>query len=761
MFSDHSYIFNRILSRDILEQLCDLWQKIAELAEDDALLITEENIEQDCILDLGFGDNHKNEKFCLLVSSQINALLFAHQISHQEVFQVSLTCEIEVINKFIHQLIVPLEDKPELHKLLLSLEQITVPQEKIIYNQFMMDLLEILVKNSSDFPQAYINFSPRFLNYKPLDIILHNRLEQERILNQMTLQINQNQNLLMIVQMTIEQVRSLFAIDRLVIYQLDFKLINQDNNTQLINLVSYETKSSENIKSVLHFRDEMCFAANPECRYKYAQGHHLIINDVVNSNLDPCLKKLMYKLEVKAKLVIPIIVQNQLWGFIIAHQCYSIRSWQPNEIEFIDHVAQYLAIAIYQSESYYQLQQQQDILEQQIERRATELRDALLAAEAASQSKSEFIGNMSHELRTPLTCVIGLSSTLLQWSFTEKETLIPVEKQRKYLQTIQDSGKKLMELINDILEFAQIEAGKSILNIKEFSLKNICFFLIKNIQKEAETHQIHLKLELLLEENEENFCGDPERIKQILLNLLSNGIKFTPVNGTVILRVWREGNYVLFQIEDTGIGISNNQLSLLFEKFQQLEPSRQRIYGGTGLGLALTKQLVELHQGKIEVESVVDRGSIFTVQLPNLSNYISHEKIQSNYQESPSKKTIVLITQNEEIATLISEMLTVAKYHVIWLIDDVISVKQIKIIKPCLVIIDFNLTQIPSSNLIEEIKQLQTITYLKIMMLIDQVISENPLIYEDTKVDEYLTLPIQPQLLLHKVNYLLLNNNNP
>jgi two-component system sensor histidine kinase/response regulator len=760
MLNYHSSILNRTLSGAVVEQLCFLWQNMADLAGETALLITEEMIEEEQILGLNLSNNLTDERFRLLISPEIQALLFASKHQDQTSYQVSLTFKNEVIRDFLNQLIHPLENYPELQALLLSVDQVNTNQEQEIYHQFIMDLLEILVKNNV-FDSSELTAFPRFFAYQPIDVILHNRLEQERILNQMTLQISQNQDLLIILQITLEQVSNLLKIDRLVIYQLNVKLTDETGKTQATDLVTFEAKTSDHINSLLHFRDETCFSDYEECRSKYRQGFSLIVDDIANSNLNPCLKLLMEKLEVKAKIVTPILVQDQLWGFLIAHQCHHTRNWQPNEVKFITNVAQYLAIAIYQSESYHQLQEQQKILEQQIEKRATELRDALLAAEAASQSKSEFIGNMSHELRTPLTCVIGLSSTLLKWSLNEKNAPLPLEKQQQYLQNIQDSGKKLLELINNILEFSQVEAGKSVLDIKEFSLKNISFFLIKNLKQEAEVHQINLKLELIIEENQDIFYGDSKRIKQILLNLLSNAIKFTPVHGTVILRVWREKNYAIFQIEDTGIGISKNQLPLLFGKFQQLESSRQKSYGGTGLGLALTKQLIELHGGKIEVESTIDQGSIFTVWLPSLSNYLSKNKHKSDYQDTPPGQTIVLITKNDEIATLICEMLTVAKYQVIWLIDTSIPVKQIKIIQPCLIIVDTNFSDLNYDQLISELKELQNVSNLKILILTDQLTAEIWSLYADAGVHDYLLLPIQPQSLLQKVNSLLFNNINP
>jgi two-component system sensor histidine kinase/response regulator len=171
-------------------------------------------------------------------------------------------------------------------------------------------------------------------------------------------------------------------------------------------------------------------------------------------------------------------------------------------------------------------------------------------------------------------------------------------------------------MINDILDLSQIEAGKAVLNITEFSLVKIAENIVASLLEKATSQQVTLKLELLVDQKSDRFTADVRRVEQILWNLLSNAIKFTPEGGNVILRLWVEDDTAVFQVEDTGIGIPQEQLPLLFEKFHQLDTPYRRRYEGTGLGLALTKQLVELHRGRIEVESTVGVGSIFTVWIP-------------------------------------------------------------------------------------------------------------------------------------------------
>ncbi|MGL5510266.1 MAG: GAF domain-containing sensor histidine kinase, partial [Microcoleaceae cyanobacterium] len=318
---------------------------------------------------------------------------------------------------------------------------------------------------------------------------------------------------------------------------------------------------------------------------------------------------------MRAKLVVPMVVQEQLWGLLIAHQCEK-RAWLEQEKNFLRQVAEHLAIAIYQNQLYSQLQEQKESLEKLVAERTQNLYDALQSAELASRTKSEFLANMSHELRTPLTCVIGVAATLIKWSFGTEQKTLPPAKQLYYLQTIYDSGKNLLEVINAILDMSELEAGKSVLNISRFSISQLMETVIDDFQTRAIAKGIKLILENRLLASQDQFTGDPRRIEQICHNLVSNAIKFTDLNGDVKIRVWREIHNLTIQVEDTGVGIAQEQKSLLFTKFQQLDSPYIRQYGGTGLGLAIVKQLVELHGGVIELESQVDFGSVFTIRLP-------------------------------------------------------------------------------------------------------------------------------------------------
>ena len=219
------------------------------------------------------------------------------------------------------------------------------------------------------------------------------------------------------------------------------------------------------------------------------------------------------------------------------------------------------------------------------------------------------------------------------------------------------------------------------------------------------------------------------------------------------MRIWKENNQVIFQVEDTGIGIYKEQFPLLFNKFQQLENYRTRTHSGTGLGLALTKHLVELHGGIIEVESVVGKGSIFTVRIPDSKT--SSEKIfDQSYEQFPLKnKTIVIVSKNEEIATFICELLTAAEYQVIWLFDSNDVMSKIKVLEPKLVILheQLNLIYQISSN----IKKLPHQEETKILIIRQKMNGDHWQKLLDHGVDDYLLQPLQPALLLRKIRNLI------
>ncbi|MDW7731094.1 MAG: PAS domain-containing sensor histidine kinase [Methanolobus sp.] len=234
---------------------------------------------------------------------------------------------------------------------------------------------------------------------------------------------------------------------------------------------------------------------------------------------------------------------------------------------------------------------------------------AKIAAENANRTKSEFLANMSHELRTPLNSIIGFSDVLLDGIAGELN-----EKQSSYINYISQSGKHLLHIINEILDISKIESGKMKLYKEKVSLVEVYGEIYSNMKHLADNKDIQFNMSI----DPEGGCvfADKAKLKQILYNLVGNAIKFTESGGTVTIDTNTEDEFIRISVIDNGIGIHPDDLKKLFKPFIQLDSSHARKYEGTGLGLALSKELVELHGGNIWAESEPGKGSVFTFTLP-------------------------------------------------------------------------------------------------------------------------------------------------
>ncbi|MBI4013152.1 MAG: GAF domain-containing protein [Candidatus Rokubacteria bacterium] len=238
-----------------------------------------------------------------------------------------------------------------------------------------------------------------------------------------------------------------------------------------------------------------------------------------------------------------------------------------------------------------------------------ELEEKSRELEAASRHKSEFLANMSHELRTPLNAIIGFSEVLAERMFGE---LNP--KQAEYIQDIHGSGRHLLSLINDILDLSKVEAGRMELEMAPFDLPVALENALTLVRERAQRHG--LTVQLAVDSRVGEVVGDERKVKQILLNLLSNAVKFTPEGGRIGVTAAPADGFVEIAVSDTGIGIAPEDRDAIFEEFRQAGSDYARKREGTGLGLTLAKRFVELHGGRIWVESEVGKGSIFTFTLP-------------------------------------------------------------------------------------------------------------------------------------------------
>ncbi|HTP45580.1 MAG TPA: ATP-binding protein, partial [Casimicrobiaceae bacterium] len=238
-----------------------------------------------------------------------------------------------------------------------------------------------------------------------------------------------------------------------------------------------------------------------------------------------------------------------------------------------------------------------------------EIREKSQQLEVANKHKSEFLANMSHELRTPLNAIIGFSEVLIERLFGDLN-----EKQADYLNDIHSSGKHLLTLINDILDLSKVEAGRMELEVSTFDLASAVSNAMTLVRERAQRHGIALGQQV--DAKLDNITADERKFKQILLNLLSNAVKFTPDGGRIDVSAQREDSNAVISVHDTGIGIAHEDQATVFEEFRQVGRDYTKKQEGSGLGLTLTKKFVELHGGRIWLESEPGRGSTFTFTIP-------------------------------------------------------------------------------------------------------------------------------------------------
>ncbi len=315
-------------------------------------------------------------------------------------------------------------------------------------------------------------------------------------------------------------------------------------------------------------------------------------------------------------LGVPMIARDRVIG-VISVQSFKKNAFTNDDMLLLTAIANQAAVAIENAHLYKDLEGLTYALEQRVMERTNELGETNLRLLAADRSKNQFLANMSHELRTPLNSIIGFSSVLL-----ENTRLTLPQRFYKFLENIHTAGDHLLELINDILDLSKIEAGKMELRTDEFDLRDTIAAVERVMKGFAAEAKVNITASI--DPAVPRVRLDEGRLKQILFNLLSNAVKFSPRGGPVTIEVRSLPRTssplgveaVRIDVADQGIGIPPDELQRIFDEFYQTEEGRRARRGGTGLGLSLTRNFVELHHGRIEVHSVAGEGSCFTLHLP-------------------------------------------------------------------------------------------------------------------------------------------------
>ncbi len=373
-----------------------------------------------------------------------------------------------------------------------------------------------------------------------------------------------------------------------------------------------------------------------------------------------------------------------------------------------------------------------------------------------SQLKSEFLANTSHEIRTPLSSILGFTHLLREQGFNPGAV-----RHQEYLRIILTSGQHLLSLINDILDLSKIEANQLDLNWEIVEIAPLCQTIVMLVQEKANDRGLQLKLEIV-QPAQDLYC-DPLRLKQMLFNLLSNALKFTKV-GTVGLRVEQDDRSTHFTVWDTGVGIPEDQLNLLFRPYQQLPHTATPQAEGTGLGLALTQKLAELHHGTVRVNSELDRGSRFTVSLPILSSFMLPTDVQNPaiipvpLQQLPLDQRrlssqILLVEDNADNAQLLIAYLCKLGYEVTWAKNHTDLWQSLRADRcPALILMDINLPGVDGLTIIRELRQQPAYGALPIIAQTAMAMSGDRAVCLEAGATEYLTKPLDLNRLAQVLN---------
>ncbi len=477
---------------------------------------------------------------------------------------------------------------------------------------------------------------------------------------------------------------------------------------------------------------------------------------------------------------LPLADGKNLLGVLVVGSVYTMNE---NARNVLNVVASNLTATLSNTQAYRHIQEQAEELEKRSREQESanaalrQQRDDLTvlnaALEDANKARSQFLSTMSHELRTPLTSILGFSQILLR----NGDSVNFKQRQKNNIERILKNGQHLLSLINDVLDLAKIEAGRMDVNNSEVSLKELLPTIVEG------THSIATERGLVLwwsvEDNINRLETDPIKLRQILLNLISNALKFTEKGEVTVTarRVLQSSNseggdsdfqdseQIAIVVRDTGIGIPQEMQEHIFEAFYQVDGSNTRKYGGTGLGLSIVRQLITLLGGRLELQSTVGQGSTFTLYLPIHARALRGEQQETRLntgalpplgrssqvlgmhsdEEELDQRVVLAIDDNPDVLTLINNALEDSPYKVIGVNDSTRAVELVQELQPVAVTLDVMMPEMNGWQILHQLRANPTTANIPVIML---TVLEDRSAGHVLGADEYLVKPVERETLL-------------
>lgn len=358
------------------------------------------------------------------------------------------------------------------------------------------------------------------------------------------------------------------------------------------------------------------------------------------------------------------------------------------------------------------------------------------------QMKSEFVSTVSHELRTPLASILGFTELML------KKELKP-EKKTKYLQTVYNEAQRLTALVNDFLDVQRMESGKQTYEQKYIDIN----LILKKVIEHQEINTLLHQIQISVESEQTYILGDRSKIEQVFTNLLSNAIKYSPNGGKISIRIYSNGDSVSIDIQDEGLGIPNEALPNLFQKFYRVDNSDRRSIGGTGLGLSIVSKIVKAHGGSISVDSTYGKGSVFTIQFPKV---LLKEEISKMVDTFPrSGYNIMLVEDDLSLAELLKQELEDNGFNVNSINSGEKALEQLQKGAPDAIVLDimFEKDEIDGWTIMEKIKESEE--WRNIPIFVSTALEEKERGFS-LGAKEYLVKPYKPNQLSKVIIHTLL-----